>query len=620
MWFRVTRLALRLALVAVTGATAEDVHAQFIKPNGGRTAVPRAIARNPAGKESLPIPTAQRPADWVPQRPTQAMQASYQESDVDELPSPTLRSATSPVDPRFELVEFRDMNLGQALRVLGKQTDINFVASPSAANTDVSSVYLRDVSLSQTLDILASTYNLFYRRDETRNVVFLYTNDERSALVPDPKQLEQQINVAFPNSRVELSLVGDKVVVRGQAIDAVEAEQIVRIVAQSGLAQKEPGNESVNLTLNQGVVYPGANSPDLGEAARPVQQALRNSLVPGLENVVNLLEVPGVQQVMLRVIVAEVNRDAARSIGLNFQVMGSNVQARSLVGPINNLPQGNSLGFDPTQSFMGSLLGNPTMLDNLPVSIGSELDLAINAMRDMSLARTLAEPNLTAMNGETAVFHAGGRFPVPVLSGFSNQTQGVTFQPFGVTLQFTPLILDRDRVRLMVNAEVSVRAPDLGTSIGGDQSSGGTQVPGIDSRSFETTVELTDGQTLAVAGLIRNDYGATANRVPFFGDLPVIGRLASFDRTVAGEQELVILVTPELVQPINACEHPPLPGSDVFEPSDVEFYLLGRLESHNTKDFRSPARTDHNRQANYYQCQERFMIGPTGYTDVCHGP
>ncbi|MEO0530336.1 MAG: hypothetical protein AAF266_07120 [Planctomycetota bacterium] len=555
--------------------------------------------------------------------------AQYVESqEVLPLPAPpTLSGGVSdsgitglPTEP-LELVEFREMNLGEALRVLSRQSRINFVASPRAAQTDVSSLYLRDVTLKQTLDVMSGTFGLFYRHDRETNVVSLYSNDERDTLPPDPKDLERQVNEAFPNSFVQLSLVGDKLVVRGQAKDAYEAEQIIRIVAQSAIPTKKPEVQQASFNLDQAIVGRSPIAPpDNGIATRPVQQALRNNLIPGYESVINLLEVPGVQQVMLRVIVAEVNREAARSIGLNFQYLGNDIQARSLIGPINNLSAGNSIGFDPTGAFMGSLLGTPVMMDNLPISIGSELDLAINAMRANSLARTLAEPNLTAMNGEKAVFNAGGRFPVPVLSGFSNETQGVAFQPFGVTLEFTPLILDRDRIRLSLNAEVSVRSASLGTNIGGDSDSGGTAVPGLDSRSFSTTVELTDGQTLAVAGLINNNYGAVADRVPFFGDIPILGRLGAFDRSTSSEQELVILVTPELVQPIDSMEHPALPGSDVFEPSDIEFYLYGRLESHRPEDFRGAARTDRVRRDDYYQCRDKFMIGPGGYTDVCNAP
>ena len=125
-------------------------------------------------------------------------------------------------------------------------------------------------------------------------------------------------------------------------------------------------------------------------------------------------------------------------------------------------------------------------------------------------------------------------------------------------------------------------------------------------------MELREGQTLAVAGLIQNNLGADATRVPLLGDLPLIGRLFAFDNLSAGEQELVVLITPELVHPMNPKEVPPLPGSDLFEPSDLEFYLLGRLESHHPYDYRSPFRTDWQRLREYRRMEKTYLSGPSG--------
>src|SRR5207247_4733876 len=130
---------------------------------------------------------------------------------------------------------------------------------------------------------------------------------------------------------------------------------------------------------------------------------------------------------------------------------------------------------------------------------------------------------------------------------------------------------------------------------------GGTAVPNLSTRNFQTTVELREGQTLAVAGLIQNNIGGKADRIPLLGDLPILNNLTGFSRVQAGEQELVVLVTPELVHPLERKDVPPLPGSDLFEPSDLEFYLLGRLESHHGQDYRSPIRTDWSKITNYHR-------------------
>ena len=140
---------------------------------------------------------------------------------------------------------------------------------------------------------------------------------------------------------------------------------------------------------------------------------------------------------------------------------------------------------------------------------------------------------------------------------------------------------------------------------------------GLNTRTFQTTVELREGQTLAVAGLIQNNFGATTVRVPLIGDWPLVGNFFARNSTSSAEQELVVLITPELVRPLEACATPPLPGADVFEPGDIEFYLLGRLESRRAEDFRSSVRTDIHRIRRYRECNDLFILGPTGQAYGC---
>jgi pilus assembly protein CpaC len=221
----------------------------------------------------------------------------------------------------------------------------------------------------------------------------------------------------------------------------------------------------------------------------------------------------------------------------------------------------------------------------------------------------LAEPNIVALNGQTAHFLAGGQFPVPTASitTFAG-LQGVNFIPYGVQLTFTPYILDRSRVRLVMSADVTTRDLDNGSVY-----VAGTSVPNLNTRSFQTTVEMCEGQTLAVAGLIQSNMGGDADRIPCLGDLPWIGRLFSFDRVSAGEQELVVLITPELVHPMMPDQIPALPGSDLLEPTDLEFYLQGRLEGRAMPDWRSPVRTDWGRlHDSFQQTESLYISGPHG--------
>ncbi|HZY88699.1 MAG TPA: pilus assembly protein N-terminal domain-containing protein [Gemmataceae bacterium] len=438
-------------------------------------------------------------------------------------------------------------------------------------------------------------------------------------VLPDPefklrlervyKALEDEVNHAFPDSHIHIQLVGDKMVVSGQAKDIAEATQILHI-----LRAHAPPIDTATIPTDR--VYTG-KPEGLGPDGLP-PRGTDDFLTAGGPNVINLMKIPGEQQVMLRVTVAEVSRAAARSIGLNFSVntKGGNLVAGNTTGNIASGGQGGLSGLNflsPQFNFGtgGGGGGVGTGFSNIPVALDNgQVRLAINALRNLDYARSLAEPNLVTMNGQTARFQAGGRFPVPVVTGFNlTGLQGVQFIPFGVQLTFTPYITDRDRIRLNVLADVSSRDFSAGST-----NIGGANIPNLITRNFLTTVELREGQTLAVAGLIQNSLGANAQRVPFFGDLPLIGRLASYDQLTSNEQELVVLVTPELVHPLEPKEVTPLPGSDLYEPTDLEFYLLGRLESHRQCDYRSPIMTDCSRLKQCRQCESMYIMGAPGHT------
>ncbi len=458
-------------------------------------------------------------------------------------------------------------------------------------------------------------------------------------VVPDPEvkarlertyaSLAEEINHAFPNSNINLRLVGDKIVVSGNAKDIQEATHILRIVRSNApmppllyrQAQTHPDMSRVPINTPK-------PAPEAGPNENPVPPGDSNYELSAAGYIINMLRIQGEQQVMLRVTVAEVNRAAAREIGLNFNLR--NQQGMTVFG--QNTGSINTGGLTFNSVFGGLGLANfgggatlsagvPNLpgfalgaggFNNLPAALDNgQVRLAISALRDSNYARSLAEPNLVAINGQTASFQAGGQFPVPVVSGFTTfGLQGVNFIPYGVQLSFTPYITDRDRIRLDIAANVSSR--DLAAGV---TSVAGAAVPNLITRNFQTTVELREGQTLAVAGLIQNNIGSDSKRVPFFGDLPIVGRLAGFDRVTAGEQELVVLITPQLVHPLDPKEVPPMPGSDLFEPNDLEFYLLGRMESHRPYDFRSPIRTDFRRLLDYYRMENTYISGPHGHCD-----
>ena len=433
-------------------------------------------------------------------------------------------------------------------------------------------------------------------------------------VMPDPeaknrleriyKALEGEVNKAFPNSGISLTLVGDSLVVRGQATDAKEAGQIIAVIASnapspaaannpvtflddtrnmdaSGNAQLIPGVQNFRYrfeTDKAGQTLVSRNTGGTGGNNIGIGGNTSAINLPGGGTISNLIRVPGEPQIMLRVTVAEVNRSAARSIGLNFKM--------------NN-------GGRQNPNAIANVAGNLTSAGaNLPMILDNgQVEISLQALRGLNLSKSLAEPNLVTLNGQSASFSSGGQFPVPVVTGAtSTGLQGVDFVNFGVTLTFTPYIKDRNMIRLVLAAEVSSRAPEIGTSVGA------SDVSGKNTSNVETVVELRAGQTLAVAGLIQRSFSNNKNRVPGAGDLPWIGWLFGTATNNADERELIVLVNAELIKPLDAKEVAPLPGYDVFEPDDLEFYLLGRQESQRKdddgnprQDWRSPARNDWDR-------------------------
>lgn len=400
--------------------------------------------------------------------------------------------------------------------------------------------------------------------------------------------LEDEVNYAFPNSSVQLSWVGSQVLLRGKAKDVEEATQIARVVSSS-----VPGDSSGQ---GDGFVQQAKILPidvDGIREAGSIPGALRGDTNTGVNqsrinnNVINMLEISGIHQVMLKVTIAEVNRSASRAIGADLQVgsVGDAVRFFTTLGPVAGA---------------GSL-----------VLEQNDFNLAISALKQLNLARSLAEPTLTTLNGQPANFNVGGSFPIPVVTGqTATGLQGVDFQNFGVQLQFVPIVTDGDRIRLTLQASVSTRDEAASAQVGN------TNIPGLNTRDFSNTVELREGQTLAVAGLIQSNLGGTSSRVPFAGDVPILGRLFSNDGTSYDEQELVILVTPYLAGPVDAerAEQLALPGSDYFEPDDLEFFLKGRLTGHLAEDYRSPIRTDLQKMKAFRRCEQELIIGQPGHS------
>jgi len=586
----------------------------------------------PPGADALP-PTAELPNPFTPDQ-VRLLSLSETQTGLGMTPKPssaTLKKFSQYVERVIDPENTLDVIIGRPRVIVLKQIPVRTQLEEEQIARVIQLFENRQLSITG-LRIGTTILNLWFgdpNNPEGQTVLSYLLR-----VLPDPEAkqrlervydaLGKEINRLFPNSVVRLTLAGDKVVITGQAKDVIEASQIIQIVSANapGQAQgqgqgplagqgRQAGGIPLPLTQNSlagvnpfsgGLNVLSETLPGLAGYGLP---ALENYQIAASQNVINLLRVPGEQQVMLKVTVAEVDRAASRTIGMDFAIEYLNHGHASTVFSSNlsgqPLPNGGSAN---TSGGTGTTGGS-----NIMASIAHGQFLPeITALRSLNFARTLAEPNLVTTNGQPASFLAGGEFPVPVTSGFATNIQGVQFVPFGVQLRFTPYVTDKDRIRLIVNSNVTTRNLSSGATIGG------ASVSGLNSRNFQTTVELRDGQTIAVAGLIQNSYGATATRVPFFGDLPIIGRFAALDGSSSNEQELIILITPMLVHPYDPHEVPPLPGSDVFEPGDLEFYLLGRLESLRPYDYRAGVRTDIHRMLRYRLCDDVFINGPHGHS------
>ncbi|QIE57966.1 type II and III secretion system protein family protein [Pikeienuella piscinae] len=322
-----------------------------------------------------------------------------------------------------------------------------------------------------------------------------------------------------------------------------------------------PGEPIEVREANGGMVLSGAVS-----GARKVETAMSLARAYSGDNVANLMNVGGTQQVMLKIRFAEMQRSASKSLGFNINAVFGGGDVRGVARSGSNLGTtidravGNTVGV-PSEAFgLGRLIYSAG---------GVFLDVLLNALEQQGVARTLAEPNLVALSGDTAQFLAGGEVPIPIAGQDGEIT--VEFKPFGVGLSFTPTVVDDDLINLELETEVSA----IDTSI--QVVTNGISVSGFTTRRASTTVELRDGQSIAIAGLLQENFTDGKSQVPFLGDIPVLGTLfrsANFQRN---QTELVIIVTPVLVTPVDG-EQLELPTDRVQLPNEDELFLLGKLE------------------------------------------
>ncbi|NKB59906.1 MAG: BON domain-containing protein [Alphaproteobacteria bacterium] len=274
------------------------------------------------------------------------------------------------------------------------------------------------------------------------------------------------------------------------------------------------------------------------------------------DEVINRVRVTGPNQVNLRVRIAEISRELNKKLGINWDV----------VKTAGSLAVGIAVG-NPAGAVGAALAQSPTSNNITAAFNGSTLDVnaLIDALDDEGLITVLAEPNLTAMSGETASFLAGGEFPIPVSQ--DEDTITIEFKKFGVSLAFTPTLLGSGRINMRVRPEVSQ------LSDAGAVQVSGFSIPALTTRRAETTVELGTGQSFAIAGLLQNTTNQSVEEFPGLAQLPVIGPLFRSTQFQSSESELVIIVTPYVVRPVNTQLASPIDG--FRPPHDSERILFG---------------------------------------------
>jgi pilus assembly protein CpaC len=289
-------------------------------------------------------------------------------------------------------------------------------------------------------------------------------------------------------------------------------------------------------------------------------RAAAQRYAPDKEAVVNRLQVAGPDQVNLRVRVAEVSRTVTKQLGFNWD---------AIVAP-GSFTFGLATGILPVPP--DALSSASTTFLNLTTRRASVTHL-IDALAEEGLVTILAQPNLTAISGQTASFLAGGEFPVPVAQSNTGTTPTITieFKPFGVRLDFIPTVLSSDRIAIKVRPEVS-ELSDVGAITIGDLT-----IPALAVRRAETTIRLGSGQSFAIAGLIQNTSNSAISKYPGLGDLPVIGALFRSSNFQRKETELVIIVTPYVVRPATDGPSLKLPTDGLEAASDIERIFLDRL-------------------------------------------
>ena len=510
------------------------------------------------------------------------------------------------------------------------------IANPSVADVQLLDTERPDPRLLNLYGRLFGTTDLTLWDDRDRAVSYLIR------VTIDTADLQARIRTIFPGAEIRVSQVGPQVILEGQVPDAKTMAEVIQLVT-SELTGGGTGGAPAPGGAGGAVPSPapaGGGAAGGGSAGGALGGATSGggALPPG--TIINRVHVPGPRQVMLHVKIAELNRTALRQIGVswlnnrNEAILGSTVGNAGAIagnsGPLTGgatqsasfVPGAFRQGADRTAGVIQPVISSFQAVGTAASTGNSQLfgifnagefNLFIDALRINQMAKVLAEPNLMTLDGQPARFLAGGSFPFPVPQtsvGGAGAAVTIEFRDFGAILQFLPNILANDVIRLDVSPSFSELNPAAGVTVLG------TTVPGINQREARTVVELREGQTLAIAGLLQTRTNASTVRIPFLGDLPIVGPWFSRNTVNTIETELIVMVTPELVAPMEQCDVPPAPGDRVNQPNDYEFYFLGRIEGKTGHPFRATIQHHDPFEVMKHLTSERqWVVGPHGHSD-----
>jgi pilus assembly protein CpaC len=388
---------------------------------------------------------------------------------------------------------------------------------------------------------IGTTNLLFWGRD---NRLLGSVNLE---VVHDLDGLKTKLHQLLPNEAVEVYSAQRSIILKGRASNVSVMNAAVRI-AEGYLAQIQTAKKTEQFE----------------------QETASRREDKSVGSVINLIEIAGSQQVMLAVKVAEISRTELKRLNASFSALY--IGGDGTIGGTNGGGVMNAVGeFLPnpmriiSQGFFGTF-----------VSEDFRFNMALDAAKENGLAKILAEPTLTTLTGQEAEFLSGGEFPIPVPQGI-NGAVTIEFKPYGVGLKFLPVVLSDGRINLKVNVSVSEITDTSSLILENQDASLRTFVPSLRQRSASATVELGDGQSMGLAGLLDDNLRESVTKFPGLGSVPVLGTLFRSNQYRKGQTELVILVTPHLAKPV-APGSIKLPTDKFIEPSDADFYLWGRTE------------------------------------------